>query len=297
MDFDVFISYSSKDKPAADAACAVLEGSGIRCWIAPRDVMPGGEYGSAIVDAIERCRVMVLIFSSNANDSAQIRREIERAVKKGVTIIPVRIEEVEPTQSMEYFLGAIHWLDALTPPLEKHLQHLAETIKAMLQAREVQRGEAVDQKATRHFPSKAIETPLPLTRTDATSPEALPASKPDARRRWILPAAIGVSALAVVGAAVWLYGFVSQPKHPLGPPIDGWSTSGGQILRFYPSPSQEDCRADCEREGETCFAYTWVKPGGYKAGDSPMCYLNQWYDSIVKNPCCITANRAGTVPR
>jgi hypothetical protein len=128
MDFDVFISYSSKDKPAADAACAVPEANGIRWWIAPRDVMPGGEYGVAIVDAIERCRVMVLIFSSNANESAQIRREIGRAVKKGVTIIPVRIEEVEPTQSIEYFLGAIHWLDALTPPPETHLQHLAETI-------------------------------------------------------------------------------------------------------------------------------------------------------------------------
>jgi TIR domain len=131
MDFDVFISYSSKDKPAADAACAVLEANGIRCWIAPRDVIPGGEYGAAIVDAIERCRVMVLIFSSNANESAQIRREIERAVKKGVTIIPVRIEEVEPTQSMEYFLGAIHWLDALTPPfLQSKVAARAEGIKA-----------------------------------------------------------------------------------------------------------------------------------------------------------------------
>jgi hypothetical protein len=34
---------------------------------------------------------------------------------------------------MEYFLGAIHWLDALTPPLEKHLQQLAEAVKALLQ--------------------------------------------------------------------------------------------------------------------------------------------------------------------
>ena len=297
MDFDVFISYSSKDKPAADAACAVLEAAGIRCWIAPRDVMPGGEYGAAIVDAIERCRVMVLIFSSNANESAQIRREIERAVKKGVTIIPVRIEEVEPTQSMEYFLGAIHWLDALTPPLEKHLQHLAETIKAMLQAKAVQRGKGGDQTATKDSPSPAIGTSASFARADERAAEARPASKPDARRRWIWPAAIGLSALAVVGAAVWLYGFVSQPKHKLGPPIDGWTTTGGQILRFYPSPSAEDCRSDCEREGETCFAYTWVKPGGYKAGDGPMCYLDQWYDGITKHPCCITANRGGTLPR
>jgi hypothetical protein len=133
MAFDTFISYSSKDKPAADAACAVLEQTGIRCWIAPRDIRPGGEYGGAIIEAIDQCRVMVVIFSSSANNSRQIHREIERAVSKGVPIIPVRIEEAVPTKSMEYFLGAIHWLDALTPPLENHLQRLAETVKALLQ--------------------------------------------------------------------------------------------------------------------------------------------------------------------
>jgi TIR domain len=133
MALDTFISYSSKDKTAADAACAVLERAGIRCWIAPRDIRPGQEYGHSIIEAIDQCRVMVLIFSANANDSRQIHREIERAVSKGVPIIPLRIEEVVPTKSMEYFLGAIHWLDALTPPLEKHLQQLAEAVKALLQ--------------------------------------------------------------------------------------------------------------------------------------------------------------------
>jgi len=133
MALDTFISYSHQDKTAADAACAVLERAGVRCWIAPRDIRPGQEYGHAIIEAIDQCRVMVLIFSANANDSRQIHREIERAVSKGVPIIPLRIEEVVPTRSMEYFLGAIHWLDALTPPLEKHLQQLAEAVKALLQ--------------------------------------------------------------------------------------------------------------------------------------------------------------------
>src|ERR1700688_2351317 len=132
MPFDAFISYSSKDKTTADACCAVLEGAGVRCWIAPRDVRPGTEYGAAIIDGIDQCRVMVLIFSSNANNSNQIHREIERAVSKGMPIIPMRIEDVAPTKSMEYFLGAIHWLDALTAPIEKHLQQLSGTVKALL---------------------------------------------------------------------------------------------------------------------------------------------------------------------
>ncbi len=43
MAHDVFISHSAKDKATADAVCAVLEAEGIRCWIAPRDVLPSVE--------------------------------------------------------------------------------------------------------------------------------------------------------------------------------------------------------------------------------------------------------------
>ncbi|MBP5493609.1 MAG: toll/interleukin-1 receptor domain-containing protein, partial [Lachnospiraceae bacterium] len=38
--FDVFISYSSKNKNVADAIVAEFESSGIKCWYAPRDIMP-----------------------------------------------------------------------------------------------------------------------------------------------------------------------------------------------------------------------------------------------------------------
>ena len=132
MPFDVFISYSSKDKTTADATCAALESAGIRCWIAPRDVRPGVEYAASIIEGLDACRVMVLVFSSNANASVQVHREIERAISKGLTIIPLRIEEIAPTHAMAYYLSSIHWLDALTPPLAKHLLHLTELVQANL---------------------------------------------------------------------------------------------------------------------------------------------------------------------
>jgi hypothetical protein len=133
MSHDAFISYSSRDKATADATCAALEASGVRCWIAPRDITPGIEWGEAIIDGINQSRLLVLIFSANANESPQIRREIERAVGKGIPIIPFRIEDIAPTRSLEYFIGAVHWLDALTPPLETHLRRLVDTVKALLQ--------------------------------------------------------------------------------------------------------------------------------------------------------------------
>jgi hypothetical protein len=187
MEFDAFISYATADKTAADAACAVLEAAGIRCWIAPRDISPGREYAAAIIDAIDRCHVMVLIFSSNANDSPQVRREIERAASKGVTIMPVRIEKIAPTKSMEYFLGDIHWLDAMTPPIEKHLQRLAVTIKALLNANAAVAGETSAPGSRRQTYSARFDAKYP------------------ARKSWLLPSIGGVMCVALLFGGAWLY--------------------------------------------------------------------------------------------
>src|SRR5688572_4482445 len=74
-DHDVFISYSSSDKHTADAICAALEARRWRCWIAPRDVVGGSEWGASIIEAIEQSRLMVLVYSANANRSQQVLRE------------------------------------------------------------------------------------------------------------------------------------------------------------------------------------------------------------------------------
>lgn len=132
MAHDVFISYSKKDKLVADAACVMLEARGIRCWIAPRDVLPGMDWGGSIINAITESRVMVLIFSSSANVSAQIKREVNQAIEKEVSVIPFRIEDVTPSGALEYYLDVTHWLDALTEPLEQHLEKLADDVNRLL---------------------------------------------------------------------------------------------------------------------------------------------------------------------
>lgn len=142
MAHDVFISYCSADKPTGDAVCAALEGRGIRCWMAPRDILPGRDWGEAIVDGIEGAKVFVLVFSRKADASQQVKREVERAVNRGLVIIPMRIEDVLPGRQLEYFLGTPHWLDALTAPLEAHLVYLGETVQVFLD-----RGEAPPPRA------------------------------------------------------------------------------------------------------------------------------------------------------
>ena len=128
----VFISHSSKDKTIADAVCTHLEARNIPCWIAPRDVRPGSPYSEEIIDGIENARVMVLVLSGNANASAHIAKEIERAVSHGIPVIPLRVEAVMPGKALDYFISSVHWLDAVTPPLEQHLETLANTILTVI---------------------------------------------------------------------------------------------------------------------------------------------------------------------
>jgi tetratricopeptide (TPR) repeat protein len=133
MAHDVFISYASRDKPVADAVCAALESHKVRCWIAPRDVLPGKKYADAIAEAISGSRLLVLVFSDHSNRSYDVMSEVGCAFRKQITILPFRIDETAPTGGMDYYLGVVHWLDALTPPLERHLRTLAEKVLAHLQ--------------------------------------------------------------------------------------------------------------------------------------------------------------------
>jgi hypothetical protein len=131
MTFDVFISYPHQDKSLADAACAKLEAEGIRCWVAPRDIAPSADWAAAIVEAIDQCRVMVLIFSGHTNRSRQVTREVQHAFDGEKPVIPFRIENVAPERSLRYYMGSVHWLDALTPPVEHHLQQLVYAVQAL----------------------------------------------------------------------------------------------------------------------------------------------------------------------
>ncbi|MHB8133517.1 MAG: toll/interleukin-1 receptor domain-containing protein [Anaerolineaceae bacterium] len=137
MAHDVFISYSSGDKAIADAVCAKLESKKIRCWIAPRDVPAGQPFASSIVDAINESRVIVLVLSTGSNKSVHVLREVSEAVDKGLPIIPLRIEDVEPSTEMRYYIKSLHWLDAMSPPIENHLEKLANSVQALLGITEV----------------------------------------------------------------------------------------------------------------------------------------------------------------
>ncbi len=107
----IFISYSSKDEKIAKNVTVELEKNGNRCFFAPRDVTPGRGYAGEIIKAIEKCSSFVLIMTQSAVDSHQVLREINAAVSRNKTIIPLKFEDVALNDDLKYYLGVSQWVD------------------------------------------------------------------------------------------------------------------------------------------------------------------------------------------
>lgn len=208
MPHQVFLSYSTKDTAATEAVCRFLEARGVRCWMAPRDIPVGHDWAEAIIGALNRCPVMVLIYSSNANASTQVTREVQRAFEKGLAVFPFRIEAVQPNPGLEYYLGSVHWLDALTPPLEAHMGKLAT---------------AVEKALKRHADGDRAEDGFA-----APPPRPRQASAPAPGSRKSVVIATALAGSLALGGAVW------------------WVTRHDQNL--LPSPLQEPAPALTQAE-------------------------------------------------
>lgn len=198
MSHVAFISHSSIDKVTADEICRFLERHRINCWIAPRDVTPGKNYGAAIIDAIDECDIFVLILSSASNDSGQVVREVERASSSNSIIIPFRVEDVHPSRDLEFYVSAAHWLDATQPPLSTHLQKLLRAIQSWQQS-------GPSHRKTHTTPSAASGLTKPAT-----------AMNPPAAFGWRLPLMIGAIAVALILIALFFY---RRPVAPVRPSV------------------------------------------------------------------------------
>lgn len=130
--FDVFLSYSSVNKNIADAIVSEFESHNIKCWYAPRDIMPGEEWVSAITHALENCKILVLVYTDESNSSRQVMNEVAVAFNAGKTIVPFRLTENKMSSEFEYYLTRVHWLDAITPPLQEKIENLRDYVDIIL---------------------------------------------------------------------------------------------------------------------------------------------------------------------
>lgn len=112
MTHDIFISYSSALSDAAQAVCHLLEQHDIKCWMAPRNLTGGAEYGDVIEDAIKYSRAVVVLFSDTAARSRWVSGELNVAFEEQKPIIPFRLDETPLRGQVRVMLNQKHWIDA-----------------------------------------------------------------------------------------------------------------------------------------------------------------------------------------
>jgi formylglycine-generating enzyme required for sulfatase activity len=133
VDHSIFISYSSTDKAVAEQICESLEGAGMGCWMAPRDIEPGADYPAAILQGLQGAQVVVFVVSLTAVESPHILSELGHAFSKKKPIIPFRLSPTELPPDFDYFLSLSQWLDAhsgCTPENLAKLKHAVQDAKS-----------------------------------------------------------------------------------------------------------------------------------------------------------------------
>ncbi len=130
----VFISYASNNSAIANEVTAALEGQGLQCWIAPRNVTPGAHYAGEIVHAIDSVKAVVLILSQDAATSPHVLREIERATSKRQPVVTLRIDQAPLPAEFEYFLNTSQWLDASGGAASRTMPRLVAAVNSAINA-------------------------------------------------------------------------------------------------------------------------------------------------------------------
>ena len=67
----IFISYASQDYAVAQLICHRLEEDGVRCWIAPRDILHG-DWAGEIMAALDRADVCIVVVGEHSAHSPEV---------------------------------------------------------------------------------------------------------------------------------------------------------------------------------------------------------------------------------
>ena len=247
MNHEVFISYSSQNKEAAQAICHALEQNEIRCWMAPRDIPYGAQYGDVIDDAIKTCKVVVVLFSETAASSQWVNGELNVAFEEQKTIIPFRLDQTPLKGQTRVMLNQRHWIDAY-PDYKTKFNDLVIAVAKSI-------GKEV-----------ITDSPLPTSQFSTTADK-------EKKRKLGCQITIGFVSIAIIAAISFLYEPIAKQMHSFS-----YDKQGLHVNIKGLSTDQEDALLTILDD------MVWVEGGTFMMGNTPemIDYLTE-QDSLSRN--------------
>ncbi|MBM3459524.1 MAG: TIR domain-containing protein, partial [Armatimonadetes bacterium] len=127
---EVFISFSSRDRPAALRIVDLLEAAGVSVWLDQTRIVGGANYGSEIVRGVKNCRVLLLICSNASLRSRNVKQEIQLAWKYERPYLPLLLERTGFPEQVEYWLEGWQWVEVLDRPPAEWLPEVLRALAA-----------------------------------------------------------------------------------------------------------------------------------------------------------------------
>src|SRR6185369_10430941 len=198
MSARIFISFASKDVKVAQTLCSALENRGLPCWISARDIQPGENFQVSIVQALRHAKIMVLVFTANSNASEEMTKELALASQLKLIVIPLRVEDVTPSDAFTYEFATRQWIDVFAD-WETSIDQLCRRITRALQ------GDALEAPPVVVADEAQVEeaNAPPAAAVEATAPAAA-AVEPEPAEAGEKAAPSGFARVALLAAALVL---------------------------------------------------------------------------------------------
>ncbi len=220
---DIFISYSSEDRPRAQVLAEALVQHGWSVWW-DRTIPSGKRFDQVIQEALAAARCVLVLWSRQSIASDWVLEEAEEGRKRQI-LIPVQIEEVLPPMGFRRIQAAdlIGWDGTGTSPL---FQRLVADIEGILgPSAKTETGRVASVGAKEAGPAVVEHEKAPVVAPEPPPPEAKPPVEPPPPPppgpfshlsvQKLVPWFIGVALLASVFVAFWVF---QEPKRI--PPVE-----------------------------------------------------------------------------
>ncbi|MCY3415096.1 MAG: BspA family leucine-rich repeat surface protein [Candidatus Heimdallarchaeota archaeon] len=136
---DVFISFSSKDKKVAEELYEKIRKAKQNAWISSLSIDLGQKYSRQILDAIDSCKIFIILISKHSTESRHVETELERGFSKGKDIMPIVLDDQPIPRDWEYFLTTSQWKEVHGMEKEHWMAEVIRNIQLKL-------GKSVDQE-------------------------------------------------------------------------------------------------------------------------------------------------------
>ncbi|MHB8573801.1 MAG: AAA family ATPase [Dehalococcoidia bacterium] len=171
----VFLSYTSSDRARALALADALEAAGVTVWLDRSSIAGGTSWGSEIVEGIKNCAALLILCSTAALQSRNVKQEIQLAWRYERAYVPLLLEPIAFPEQVQYFLEGWQWVELLDQPESVWLPVLLKAL-ARLGVSGAASGVAREPSSPAAASSPAAGSPAPARTEAATAaPRAAPA--------------------------------------------------------------------------------------------------------------------------